>query len=224
MRSPSAPPDADAGAATPQRAATRRRTAKPGSAATTGEPPATPERPGMTETAAGLAETAAGLAETAAALREPAERTSTTELAAATSHQLVIFSLEGEDYALPIAQIKEVIRYTKPRRIASNDHRITGVITLRGQIVPIADLSMSLGASPELSDDAKIIITETAAGIAGIVVDAVDEVLTIQSGQIDTTTAVNRDVMHGIVKLGDRLVVFLNVEALLAGIDGSSGD
>jgi purine-binding chemotaxis protein CheW len=141
---------------------------------------------------------------------------------AATSHQLVIFTLGGEDYALPIAQIKEVIRYIKPRRIASNDPRMTGVITLRGEIVPIGDLSMSLGVSAIASEEAKIIITETAAGTAGVVVDAVDEVLTIESSQIDTTTAVNRDVMHGIAKLGDRLVVLLNVERLLAGIDGSA--
>ena len=139
-----------------------------------------------------------------------------------SSHQLVIFTLAGEDYALPIAQIKEVIRYTKPRRIASNDPRVTGVITLRGEIVPIGDLSMSLGVSPTASEQAKIVITETAAGTAGIVVDAVDEVLTIDASQIHTTAAINRDVMHGIAQLGDRLVVLLDAEALLAGIDGSA--
>jgi purine-binding chemotaxis protein CheW len=185
--------------ATAKRPATAKRTA-------TAKWPATPKRIAPT------APTEPPATPVPAAITEPA----------ATSHQLVIFALGGEDYALPIAQIKEVIRYIKPRRIASNDPRMTGVITLRGEIVPIGDLSMSLGVSAIASEEAKIIITETAAGTAGIVVDAVDEVLTIESSQIDTTTAVNRDVMCGIAKLGDRLVVLLNVERLLAGIDGSA--
>jgi purine-binding chemotaxis protein CheW len=44
-----------------------------------------------------------------------------TPQATSTTRQLVVFSLSEEHYALPIGQIKEVIRYTHPRAVASND-------------------------------------------------------------------------------------------------------
>ncbi|MGA2012896.1 MAG: chemotaxis protein CheW [Solirubrobacteraceae bacterium] len=146
---------------------------------------------------------------------------STIENTVSGSEQLVIFTLSDEDYALPIAAIKEVIRYVKPRRVASSDHRMSGVITLRGDIVPIADLSMALGVGPDSGEDAKIVIVETATGIAGIVVDAVEEVLTVDGGQIDTETAVDRQSMRGFAKIGERLVVLLDAESLLHGIGSS---
>ena len=36
-----------------------------------------------------------------------------------TTRQLVIFSLGAEEYALPITQVQEIIRYTEPRSVAS---------------------------------------------------------------------------------------------------------
>ena len=52
------------------------------------------------------------------------------------SRQLVIFTLGAEDYALPIKKVQEIIRYTEPRSVASNDSSVRGVISLRGKIVP----------------------------------------------------------------------------------------
>jgi purine-binding chemotaxis protein CheW len=133
-----------------------------------------------------------------------------------STHQLVIFALGGEDYALPIAQIKEVIRYTKPRAVSSPDAWVTGVISLRGAIVPIGDLAARLGVDAACADDAKIVIIETTTGTAGIIVDAVEEVLTIQAEQIDTTTITDRELMSGIAKIDERLVVVLDAELLLS--------
>ena len=140
---------------------------------------------------------------------------STSKTEAVSTHQLVVFSLGGEDYALPIAQIKEVIRYTQPRAVSSPDAWLTGVISLRGTIVPIGDLATRLGVSSARTDDAKIVITETAAGTAGIIVDAVEEVLTVDDAQLDRTTVVDRELVSGIAKIDDRLVVLLDAESLL---------
>jgi purine-binding chemotaxis protein CheW len=57
------------------------------------------------------------------------------------SQQVVVFSLGGEQYALPIASVSEIIRYTPPRSIASADRYTHGVIGLRGKIVPVFDLA-----------------------------------------------------------------------------------
>ncbi len=49
-----------------------------------------------------------------------------------SSQQLVVFSLGGEEYALPIGAVHEIIRFTEPRSVASDDAWIRGVIGLRG--------------------------------------------------------------------------------------------
>ena len=63
-----------------------------------------------------------------------------------TSQQLVVFSLGAEEYALPIAAVHEIIRFTEPRSVASEVAWIRGVIGLRGKIIPIFDLAARLGA------------------------------------------------------------------------------
>lgn len=55
--------------------------------------------------------------------------------------QLVIFKLGGEEYALPIKHVQEIIRYTQPRSVASAEPWVRGVLSLRGHIVPVYDLA-----------------------------------------------------------------------------------
>jgi len=62
----------------------------------------------------------------------------------ADPRQLVVFVLGQEQYALPIKQVQEIIRYTQPRSIASTEAWIRGVLNLRGWIVPIYDLAARL--------------------------------------------------------------------------------
>lgn len=140
--------------------------------------------------------------------------TTTPTRQATSTHQLVVFSLGDERYALPIAQIKEVIRYKTPRAVASDDPAVKGVISLRGVIVPVGDLASRLGVNVSATEDAKIIIIDTTAGTAGIIVDAVEEVLTIDDDQLDTTSIASNELMNGIVKIDDRLIVLLDAELL----------
>ena len=63
----------------------------------------------------------------------------------ATTRQLVVFTLGSEEYALPIRQVHEIIRYTEPRSVAAQSGWVRGVISLRGKIVPVFDLAARLG-------------------------------------------------------------------------------
>ncbi len=131
--------------------------------------------------------------------------------------QLVVFSLGAEEYALPITQVQEIIRYTEPRTVASKTQWIKGVISLRGKIVPVCDLAARLGVSAVLSPDAKIVIVETGGGTAGVIVDEVEEVLTVDASSLDAVPAAGTDVIDAIAKIGDRLVVLLKPEGIFSG-------
>jgi purine-binding chemotaxis protein CheW len=134
-----------------------------------------------------------------------------------TSQQLVVFSLGSEEYALPIGSVHEIIRFTEPRTVASEAAWIRGVIGLRGKIIPIFDLAarMELEIAAE-SEAGKIVIVESGTGQVGIMVDEVEEVLTVSSDQLEDVPSANTDSIEAIAKIEDRLVILLNPEGLFA--------
>ena len=131
-----------------------------------------------------------------------------------TSQQLVVFSLGSEEYALPIGAVHEIIRFSEPRSVASEVPWIRGVIGLRGKIIPIFDLAARMGLEP--SEPGKIVIVSSGAGQVGVMVDEVEEVLTVTSEQLEDVPTANSDSIEAIAKIDDRLVVLLNTSGLFA--------
>jgi purine-binding chemotaxis protein CheW len=138
-----------------------------------------------------------------------------------TSHQLVVFSLGGEEYALPIGSVHEIIRFTEPRSVASDQPWIHGVIGLRGKIIPIYDLAARMGLSAPEEELGKIVIVETAGGQAGVVVGDVEEVLTVTEDQLEDIPTTGNDAISSIAKIGDRLVILLDPEGLFASANAA---
>ena len=133
-----------------------------------------------------------------------------------TSQQLVVFSLGSEEYALPIGSVHEIIRFTEPRTVASDAAWIRGVIGLRGKIIPIFDLASRMELDTVESQPGKIVIVESGTGQVGIMVDEVEEVLTVSSEQLEDVPSANSDSIEAIAKIEDRLVILLNPEGLFA--------
>lgn len=133
-------------------------------------------------------------------------------------NQLVVFSLGAEEYALPITEVQEIIHYTEPRAVASDQRWIRGVISLRGKIIPVCDLGARLGVATDETQAAKIVVVEREAGTAGVVVDDVAEVLTIDPEQLDEAPGAGADLVEGIVKVGDRLVILLSSDGIFGGM------
>jgi purine-binding chemotaxis protein CheW len=132
------------------------------------------------------------------------------------ARQLVVFTLGAEQYALPIEQVHEIIRYEEPRSVASPITWVRGVISLRGRIVPVYDLAARLGLSSELTDQTKIVIVEAGDETAGVIVDEVDEVLTVEDGDLEEVPGADSELIEAIVKLGDRLVVLLKPSTIFS--------
>jgi purine-binding chemotaxis protein CheW len=133
-----------------------------------------------------------------------------------TSQQLVVFSLGSEEYALPIGSVHEIIRYTEPRTVASEADWIRGVIGLRGKIIPIFDLAARMELDKAGSEPGKIVIVESGTGQVGVMVDEVEEVLTVSSEQLEDVPSAASDAIEAIAKIEDRLVILLNPAGLFA--------
>jgi purine-binding chemotaxis protein CheW len=133
-----------------------------------------------------------------------------------TSQQLVVFSLGNEEYALPIGSVHEIIRFTEPRTVASDAAWIRGVIGLRGKIIPIFDLAARMQLELTGSEAGKIVIVESGTGQVGIMVDEVEEVMTVSSDQLEDVPTANSEAIEAIAKIEDRLIILLNPEGLFA--------
>jgi purine-binding chemotaxis protein CheW len=132
-----------------------------------------------------------------------------------TSQQLVVFSIGSEEYALPIGAVHEIIRFTEPRSVASDVPWIRGVIGLRGKIIPIYDLAARLGLQVETTPG-KIVIVEAGAEQVGVMVDEVEEVLTVDEAQLEPVAAASRESIESVAKIDDRLVILLNSDGLFS--------
>jgi purine-binding chemotaxis protein CheW len=132
----------------------------------------------------------------------------------AAQSQIVVFTLGTERYALPIQRVHEIIRYIKPRSIASTHPWVKGVISLRGRIICVYDLAAHLGVETTLEEDSRIVILDTGSDTLGVIVDGVDEVLTIEAEQLEHVPVADQSLIDSIAKLDDRLVVLLKPETV----------
>ena len=138
---------------------------------------------------------------------------------ATNPRQLVVFTLGSEHYALPIQQVHEIIRYSEPRSVASRADWVRGVISLRGRIVPVYDLAARLGIPSELTEHTKIVIVEAGSETAGVIVDGVEEVLTVEDQQMQDAPGADTTLIDSIAKIDNRLIVLLKPSAIFSGSD-----
>jgi len=131
--------------------------------------------------------------------------------------QLVVFSLGSEEYGLPITTVQEIIRYARPRTIPSAPPSVRGVINLRGKIIPVVDLKSRLGLDGGDAEESKIVIVEAGDVTAGLIVDEVDEVITIDEDTLEQAPTGDVGYISAVAKVGDRLLVLLDLEAMFGG-------
>ena len=133
--------------------------------------------------------------------------------------QLVVFSLHGEHYGLPIASVREIIRYVSPSATAAASGLIRGMMNLRGRTLPVVDLSSRLGRELETGPDTRILVLEAKDRALGLIVDRVDGIRAVPVEQIDPLpAAADRGLGDEIAAVGDRLVMLIDVERAFAEI------
>ncbi len=148
----------------------------------------------------------------------------TSELEQDVFELLVVFKLAGQEYGLLAGTVREIIRNRDTTRVPNVAGHVQGVINLRGRIIPVFSLRKRLGQpeiEPELVAAQTIMVVESDGSDAGLLVDAVADVVKITSSDINLSvqkveSGMARHFVHGTVILGQRLVTMLVVEALLA--------
>ena len=140
--------------------------------------------------------------------------------AAVATTQLVVFSLDGQEYALPVERVSEVLRMVAIAPVPDAPVWVPGVINLRGRVVMVVDLRARLGLpAAEYELTTPIVVAGARTGQVGLVADAVTELLTLPAGAIDAATD-DMNVGHAVsavARAGDRLILILDLEHARAG-------
>lgn len=135
-------------------------------------------------------------------------------------NQYVLFKLQEQEYAVDINKVKTIEKIESITRVPGAEDFVKGVINLRGEVIPVIDIRkrLSLG-SIELNDESRIIIVKLEDLEVGMMVDSASEVVRIREEDIDKNpdyySEVDECVIEGIGKIGDRIVVILDIPKVL---------
>lgn len=140
-------------------------------------------------------------------------------------HTFLTFYVEGEEYAVPVANVTEIVRLQKTYVVPDVPGYIRGVINLRGKVIPLLDVRSRFGlADAPYTDRTVIVVLELGDTATGLVVDAVSEVTEILPDQIEARPAPRHatrpSMVRGMGKRASRVSFILDVAALLAA-DGA---
>jgi purine-binding chemotaxis protein CheW len=144
--------------------------------------------------------------------------------------QYLSFVLCGEEYAVNILRVKEIIEYDALTRVPSMPPSVRGVINLRGRVVPVVDLAARFGL-PEsgVTRRSCIVMVELMDNeesvVLGIIADAVSQVLDLAPSEIEPApsfgTAINSRFIEGMAETGGgkKFVIILDVDRALNGTE-----
>lgn len=152
-----------------------------------------------------------------------------TTMPQATSHQFATFLLDDYYFGVEVLRVQEVIRYQDMTRVPRAPEVVQGLINLRGQIVTAIDLRrrLSLPARPEGTQPMNVVV-RTTDGVVSLLVDEIGDVIETTQAAFEPTpetiSGATRDLVTGVYKLKDRLLLALDVERATALDAEHTGD
>ncbi|MGP1485181.1 MAG: chemotaxis protein CheW [Campylobacter sp.] len=133
--------------------------------------------------------------------------------------QLVGFIVGEEEYAIPILNIKEIIKPIEFTRVPSVPDYVLGVFNLRGSVIPLIDLRKRFSlASTKQNASTRYIVLKDEENVAGFVIDRLTEAIRIKKSRIDAppeTLLKDKGMIYGIGKRDQNILTILKVESLL---------
>lgn len=136
--------------------------------------------------------------------------------------QYVIFYLGNKKFGVNIKESKEILSNTDLTFVPDSPDYISGIINLRGSVVPVVDLKKRLNINTaKKGSEQKIIIIELPELTAGMLVDDVKEIKALEVEDIvdlpDLAKNINRDYIEGVGRVGEdnELLILLDLKNIL---------
>lgn len=133
--------------------------------------------------------------------------------------EFLCFRVSDEIYGINIMDIKEIIKPREVTEVPRAPEFVSGVLSLRGTIIPIIDMRIRLGlAHEEQTGKERIIVIKNENSFSGLLVDEVIQVVQIPQDAVESAPTVldgiDRDFVSGIGRSDGRLIIILNLEKI----------
>lgn len=135
--------------------------------------------------------------------------------------QYVTFLVGEETYGVSVMKVQSINEMIEITHVPKARVFIKGVINLRGSVIPVVDMRKKFSLpSKDYDSFTVILIVEVNGRLIGMIVDAVSDVVNIPvsdiQSQINYSARVDTSSIEGIGRIGDNLVVLLDVDTFLA--------
>jgi len=150
--------------------------------------------------------------------------------------RLATFTVGDDLFAIDIMRIREIALPLPVTPVPRAPHGMTGVVDLRGAVIPVFDLRVRFGLPPRPASGeplARQLVLRLDGRSYALVVDAMHDVVTVTRSQVRASPGVligdAAEVFHGVCAVGDRLALLLNLRRIIERhdrlfLDGLFGD
>jgi purine-binding chemotaxis protein CheW len=137
-----------------------------------------------------------------------------------SGQQFCTFLVDGQTFGTPVARVQEVIQHQVMTPVPLAPEVVTGMINLRGQIVCAIDLRRRLQLPDRAADQTPMsVVVRTNQGTVSLLVDEIGDVIDVTAEALErppeTLQGVAREVIEGVYKLPDRLLLALDVNRVV---------
>ncbi len=128
------------------------------------------------------------------------------------------FSIGKEIYGIQIDYIQEIIPVYPITKVPNSPKEIIGIISIRGQVLPVLDIGLFLGQKVEkITEDTKLIILRVKDEMVSIIVDKVYQNISIPLKSIEQAPSTVKDekgLIFGVYPFKKRLLILLKAEQI----------
>jgi len=133
-------------------------------------------------------------------------------------HKFTIFKIGDEIFGIGIDRVVEILKVQKIFTIPGLPEFLSGVMSVRGNIVPVMDLRRRFGIKPAGNKE-RIIIVRYGQEKISFLVDDIKEILSLTPEEIRTPPSIFKgfktEYLTGLGKHGERIIILLNIDNLL---------
>jgi purine-binding chemotaxis protein CheW len=133
-------------------------------------------------------------------------------------HKLITFDIGEQCLGIDVMAVREIRTWAPATPLPNTPPYMKGVVNLRGVVLPVFDLRNRIGwGVTEPSERHVIIVVQSGAHLCGLIVDAVNDIVTLDEAVIQPvpeTGSRASDFITGLANHGDRMVLMLSLDAI----------
>ncbi|MBE0427495.1 MAG: purine-binding chemotaxis protein CheW [Nitrospirae bacterium] len=132
--------------------------------------------------------------------------------------KFAVFKIGREDFGVEVKRVIEILNMQKVHSIPELPDFLSGVITVRGEVIPLLDLRRRFGI--QSSEKGRIIIVDYDGEKIGLLVNEIKEIISFSGNEITSPPMIfrgfKRKYLRGLGKKDERIIILLNIDDLLS--------